>query len=140
MVKQLLLVVLLTTATTIAVKTQPMIKPNCPTKCGTVIIPLPFGLTKLCSLNTSFLIICNQWFSPLIPFFNATTNKKVRVLDISLKGQFHVSLPFLTSCVNNKIGKSVKDVAIIMFPTPFHLSSKQNKLIVLGVKISQKFY
>ncbi|WVZ20824.1 hypothetical protein V8G54_008146, partial [Vigna mungo] len=120
------------TAAVAATKTQPMTKPNCLTKCGTVSIPFSFGLTKLCSLNTKFLIICNHNLSPCIPFFNATSNKKVRVLDISLDSQLHVALPVLTSCIDKKIVESMKDASIIVFPTPFHLSSKQNKLTVLG--------
>ncbi|WVZ20090.1 hypothetical protein V8G54_007412 [Vigna mungo] len=99
-----------------------MTKPNCPTKCGNVSIPLPFGLTKLCFLNTSFLIICNQGFSPPIPFFNATTNKKVWVLDISLDDQLHVLLPFLTSCVDNKTSESVKDASCSPHLSTYHPS------------------
>ncbi|KOM41495.1 hypothetical protein LR48_Vigan04g169300 [Vigna angularis] len=131
MVKQLLLVVFLTAAAA-AAKAHPVTKPNCPTKCGNVSIPFPFGLTKLCSLNTSFLITCNKSLSPPIPFLNTTNNEKVRVLDISLDGQLHVSLPVATSCVNNKNGESDKDYFSFRLYTPFHLSSRQNKLTVLG--------
>ncbi|QCE15698.1 Wall-associated receptor kinase [Vigna unguiculata] len=139
---QMLLLVLLSAA---AAKTQPMSKPNCPTKCGNVSIPFPFGLTELCSLNTSFLITCNQTLSPPIPFLNTTQQslsspfhflnasyEKLRVLNISLDGQLHVSLPVATSCVNNKTGESDNQFFTITFDTPFHLSSKQNKLTVLG--------
>jgi len=139
---QMLLLVLLSAA---AAKTQPISKPNCPTKCGDVSIPFPFGLTEHCSLNTSFLITCNQTLSPPIPFLNSTqqslsspfnflnaTYEKLRVLNISLDGQLNVSLPVATSCVNNKTGESDNQFFIITFDTPFHLSSKQNKLTVLG--------
>ncbi|XP_047172936.1 wall-associated receptor kinase 2-like [Vigna umbellata] len=139
----LLLVVLLIAAVA-AAKTIPMSKPNCPSKCGNVTIPFPFGLTNPCSLNTSFLITCNHSIPFLnsnvttpffrsnvtTPFFN--TIRKVKVLDISLDGQLHVSLPVATSCVNNKNGESDKDYFFFRLYTPFHLSSRQNKLTVLG--------
>jgi len=125
---QLLLVVLLTAAA--AAKTQPMSKPNCPTKCGNVSIPFPFGLTELCSLNTSFLITCNKTLSQPIPFLKI--DPRVRLLDISLDGQLHVSLPVVTSCVDNKTGESGGYFYFRFNLKPFHLSSKQNKLTVLG--------
>ncbi|KOM41499.1 hypothetical protein LR48_Vigan04g169700 [Vigna angularis] len=40
---------------------------------------------------------------------------------------------FIASCVDYKTGKPVKDVSLIVFPTPSHLSSKQNKLIICAV-------
>jgi len=128
--KQMLLVVLLSAAA--SAKTEPVSKPNCPSKCGNVTIPFPFGLTEACSLNTSFLITCNQTLSPPIPFLN-TTDQKVRVLNISLDGNLHVSFPAATRCVDNKTGESDNENWIFKFNlTPFHISSKQNKLTVLG--------
>ncbi|KAG2399809.1 Wall-associated receptor [Vigna angularis] len=135
---QLLLVVLLIAAVA-AAKTIPMSKPNCPSKCGNVTIPFPFGLTNPCSLNTSFLITCDKSLPFLkttteMRLFNTTDEKvQVQVLDISLDGQLHVSLPVATSCVDNKNVESDNDYSFfIRLYTPFHLSSKQNKLTVLG--------
>ncbi|KAK7353257.1 hypothetical protein VNO80_18698 [Phaseolus coccineus] len=128
--KQLLLVVLLAAAAAAAAaaKTQPMSKTNCKTECGNVTIPVPFGLTEPCSLNTSFLITCNQ----SIPFLK-TMEQKVRVLSISLDGQLEVSLKVATSCVNNnKTSESESNFWFYRFDTPFHLPSKQNMLTVLG--------
>lgn len=129
----LLLIVRLIAAVA-AAKTQYMSKPNCESKCGNVTIPFPFGLTEACSLNTSFIITCDKSLPFLnttheMRLFNTTDDEKVQVLDISLDGQLHVSLPIVTSCVTPK---SEHNYISISLYAPFHLSSKQNKLTVLG--------
>ncbi|RDX66370.1 Wall-associated receptor kinase 2, partial [Mucuna pruriens] len=130
-----LLVALLIAATT----TLPLSKPGCPGMCGHVEIPFPFGTNKTCSLNTSFLITCNHTFSPPIPFLanSSSSSRPVPVLDISLDGKLQISLPVATYCLNKRTLVTRSQEFSL---APFHLSSKQNKLIVLGADAAGLVY
>ncbi|XP_027337253.1 wall-associated receptor kinase 1-like [Abrus precatorius] len=132
---QLLLVAILIAAT----KTQPMSKTNCRDKCGSVNIPFPFGMTKECSLNPSFLIICNQtsFTHTHIPFlYNNNTNNSVPLLSISLlDGELRISLPVVKDCYNYSSYEDLTDIGWRFYfnLTPFQLSPNRNKLTVVGV-------
>jgi len=39
---------------------QQLSLPNCTTKCGSITVPFPFGTTKDCSLDNTFLINCTK--------------------------------------------------------------------------------
>ncbi|KAI3795025.1 hypothetical protein L1987_37668 [Smallanthus sonchifolius] len=54
-----------TFAHTITVETlQKTAKPNCPTQCGNITVPYPFGNGTDCSLDDSFNLICNTSTEP----------------------------------------------------------------------------
>ncbi|KAJ1379578.1 Wall-associated receptor kinase, galacturonan-binding domain [Sesbania bispinosa] len=77
--------------------------PNCPTNCGSVTIPFPFGTTEDCSLDSTFLITCNQTTSPHTPFLPQT---HLTVLNISLNGELHIGWRVARDCYDDR-GKSV---------------------------------
>ncbi|CAL5203933.1 unnamed protein product [Lathyrus oleraceus] len=131
--KQLLLMVVVAVFHTKAkAATQP---PNCPTKCGSVTIPFPFGTTKDCSLDNTFLINCNETSSTtsnsttLIPFLPNTNQS---VLNISLEnGTLRVAWPVASDCYTEKgtlMNQKLQDINMTYFP----LSPTRNKLIAVG--------
>ncbi|XP_075486249.1 wall-associated receptor kinase 2-like isoform X2 [Primulina tabacum] len=56
-------------------------KENCPSSCGNLTVPYPFGLGQGtgCSFDSSFDIICNTLFNPPRPYF---PNLDLEILDI----------------------------------------------------------
>ncbi|WJX33988.1 hypothetical protein P8452_22144 [Trifolium repens] len=130
-VKQLLLiatVAFLYTKTKAA--TQPMSLPNCPSKCGSVTIPYPFGTTKECSLDNTFLIDCNKTSStststPFLPQSNQS------VLNILLNGELRVAWPIASDCYT-ETGELAKQTPQVINMTYFNVSPTRNKLTAVG--------
>lgn len=128
--KQLLLMV----AAVIYIKaaTQPMSLPNCPTKCGSVTIPFPFGITKNCSLDNTFLINCNKTSSTPtskhVPYLDKSNQS---VLNISLNGELHVAWPVASDCYAEK-GKPINQTLRDINMTHFYISPTRNKLTAIG--------
>ncbi|KAK7351077.1 hypothetical protein VNO77_10249 [Canavalia gladiata] len=109
--------------------TQTLPKPNCPTKCGSVNIPFPFGMSKECSLDSSFIITCNQ--TSHTPFLK--NNRNLAVLNISLDGQLQISSPVATTCYDNNTAEWVNQTNWVFYIAPFRLSPTGNKLTAVGV-------
>ncbi|CAI8598496.1 unnamed protein product [Vicia faba] len=131
--KQLLLIVVVAVFHT-KTATQPMSHPNCPTMCGSVTIPFPFGTTKDCSLDNTFLINCNKTSSTTsnstaqVPFLQKT---KRRVLNISLDGELRVAWPVASNCYTEKVAL-VDQIPQEIIMTYFPISPTRNKLIAVG--------
>ncbi|XP_045810749.1 putative wall-associated receptor kinase-like 16 [Trifolium pratense] len=133
-IKQFLLIAVVAVLYTKA-STQPMSLPNCPSKCGSVTIPYPFGTTKDCSLDNTFLINCSQ--TSLLPFFqanNSVYNYNISVLNISLNGELRVAWPIASDCYNEK-GKPENEINQEISLTYFHISPTRNKFIAVGCDI-----
>ncbi|PNX84309.1 wall-associated receptor kinase 2-like protein [Trifolium pratense] len=129
-IKQLLLIAVVAFLYTKAA-TQPMSLPNCPSKCGSVTIPYPFGTTEECSLDNTFLIDCNN--TSQIPFL--PENKNISVLNISLDdGVMRVAWPIASDCYTKKgeLGELVNQTPQDINMTNFHISPTRNKLIAVG--------
>ncbi|MCH82278.1 wall-associated receptor kinase 2-like [Trifolium medium] len=125
-IKQFLLIAVVAVLYTKA-STQSMSLPNCQSKCGSVTIPYPFGTTKECSLDNTFLIDCNQ--TSQVPFL--PENKNISVLDISLEGELRVAWPIASHCYTKKgefVNQTIQDIIM----THFHISSTRNKFIAIG--------
>ncbi|XP_062009103.1 wall-associated receptor kinase-like 10 isoform X1 [Rosa rugosa] len=116
------------TATVAAAPQQILIaKPNCPSHCGNISIPYPFGIGPGCYADNWFEILCNESVSPPKPFLNRTT-LNLEVLEISIAGTLKVRNPITVS--NNCSDKPIRQAAYL-WGSPFVFSQK-NRFTVVG--------
>ncbi|KAL0330357.1 UNVERIFIED_CONTAM: Wall-associated receptor kinase-like 8 [Sesamum radiatum] len=99
-------------------------KPGCPSKCGDLSVPYPFGIgiRANCSINHSFDIKCNSSFDPPKAFLGNLEVVGISETQIRIKNH-------LASICNYSIDNST--FALDLSGTPFSLSN-QNKLTVVG--------
>ncbi|KAF6169674.1 hypothetical protein GIB67_004066 [Kingdonia uniflora] len=105
-------------------------KPGCPSKCGNVTIPYPFGIGDGCYFDKGFEITCNSQLSE--PYL---AKIEWRVLEISSE-QVYVDRWTSSICYNSATGtKMGKDTRIDLRGSPFTLSRTHNKVTVVGCDI-----
>ncbi|KAK2664907.1 hypothetical protein Ddye_003481 [Dipteronia dyeriana] len=93
----------------------PISKPNCPSSCGNVLIPFPFGIGSNCYLNDSFAVDCKSDHKPFLRSIN------LEVINITLPDfAIRVNHPVLNSCLSNE--------SILLENTPF-LFSDRNRFV-----------
>lgn len=102
---------------------EPRPMPKCPTSCGNLTIPYPFGMTSDCSLDVPFLITCNHSYNPPKPFLNSGSTE---VLDISLNGQMKVASPVASDCYDDS-GSQINNTTSALTLSKFSISSTRNK-------------
>nr|XP_043610018.1 wall-associated receptor kinase 2-like [Erigeron canadensis] len=125
---------------TVAVASITTSLPGCPSKCGNLTVPYPFGIgsNSGCSIGPWFDIICNTSFNPpkaLLPpdlFSYSGGLHSVEVVDISDE---HVRIKnSISSNCYNQTGGLVQDVrsGLTVYDSYFTLSSEKNKLFGIG--------
>ncbi|KAF4355457.1 hypothetical protein F8388_015211 [Cannabis sativa] len=119
-----LLTIFIITKSTAADDHHQITLPGCPTRCGHVDIPYPFGLTQNCSLNKNFLLNCNS--STLIFGKNLTvTNVSVHLHEITVNW-------FVARDCYNGSGHRVRKNRPTLNAATLTVSSAKNKFVVLG--------
>ncbi|KAM5580148.1 hypothetical protein ABKV19_009736 [Rosa sericea] len=119
----------ISTAIVAAAPQQTLIaKPNCPSHCGNISIPYPFGIGAGCFVDDWFKILCNESVSPPKPFLNLTSLNHLEVLEISIAGTLKVRNPITVS--DNCSDKPIRQAANLGV-SPFAFSQK-NKFTVVG--------
>ncbi|XP_022863735.1 wall-associated receptor kinase 2-like [Olea europaea var. sylvestris] len=103
-------------------------KPNCKNLCGNVPIPFPFGTTEACFYNRSFLVTCNETFSPPKAF---VTNSTVEITNISLEGQLRVLSYIAKDCYYQNGNRSLHNAPLIQLIWGLSISTA-NKFTVVG--------
>ncbi|CAN1217077.1 Wall-associated receptor kinase 5 [Linum perenne] len=101
------------------------VESNCPTHCGDLEIPFPFGTKQGCYLNKDFLITCNATGTPLLGYSNT------QVLNISVDGELRISTTIAHDCYNKSgfpDGNSRSSVWDLKFP----VSNTRNKFTAVG--------
>ncbi|KAJ1410293.1 Wall-associated receptor kinase, galacturonan-binding domain [Sesbania bispinosa] len=127
--QHLILVMFLITAKA-ASKARP---DECPTSCGSLKIPYPFGMSEGCYLDHSFFINCTHNHNPIPHLPHPNTN--MIVLNISLNdGELLVSSPVARYCFRKRdtIQSSLQERKQMFNLTHFSVSPTRNKFTAVG--------
>ncbi|PRQ52173.1 putative protein kinase RLK-Pelle-WAK family [Rosa chinensis] len=96
----------------------PIAKPNCPSHCGGIEIPYPFGIGAGCYIHDDwFQVFCDNSTGSPTPFLNGTN---LEVLDISVEGTLKVRNPITFSNCTDKPNRQ----AVNLEGSPFMFSQK----------------
>uniref|UniRef100_A0A0E0M2A9 Protein kinase domain-containing protein n=1 Tax=Oryza punctata TaxID=4537 RepID=A0A0E0M2A9_ORYPU len=107
-------------------------RPGCPSKCGEVDIPFPFGIGPQCAMQTfyDFKIDClSSNGSSNKPFFRGAEVTKLSVSD----GKASMNMNISTYCYDSSSGTTKTRGASADFSdSPYWISDKDNKVVVIG--------
>ncbi|KAI3676348.1 hypothetical protein L1987_85954 [Smallanthus sonchifolius] len=115
--------------------------PGCPTKCGNLTVPYPFGIgtNSGCSIGPWFDITCNTSFNPPKPFlpadlFSYTGSGRffqVEVVDISDE-HVRVKNTIATKCYNQTGGVVQNYSSGLVVENSYYTLSARNKVFAVG--------
>uniref|UniRef100_A0A0E0ET33 Protein kinase domain-containing protein n=1 Tax=Oryza meridionalis TaxID=40149 RepID=A0A0E0ET33_9ORYZ len=111
-------------------------KPGCPTKCGAVDIPFPFGIGEHCGLeapytNYPFKFECKPVDGTSKPFFRGMEVTKISMED----GKAWMKMNISKNCYNQSTGTredNTNTTSVSFSRSPFWISDRDNKIIVIG--------
>ncbi|KAL3824383.1 hypothetical protein ACJIZ3_020412 [Penstemon smallii] len=106
-------------------------KPGCPSKCGNITIPYPFGIGigSNCSINSWFDIYCDDSVSP--PYMLISTRDDYRLIDVS-ESEVRIRIPYFSSrCYNTNRNGTGLNLTLDFTTTPYTLSN-DNRLTLIG--------
>ncbi|KAL8059898.1 hypothetical protein ABFX02_03G116900 [Erythranthe guttata] len=105
-------------------------KPNCAAACGGVSIPYPFGTTENCYQHPSFLVTCNETFSPPQLFLGEST---MQIQNINLDGQVRVTNVYIGHDCYDRKARRVSGVTTSLTLSKFlTVNNTANKITVVG--------
>ncbi|KAG8362857.1 hypothetical protein BUALT_BualtUnG0030400 [Buddleja alternifolia] len=103
-------------------------RPGCPEKCGSIIIPYPFGIGPECSLNSSFSVTCQN-----SRLFLSSINLQVQQISLE-SGIIAVMQPVSPLNCSNEL--RTQSLGRELIGSPFVISATHNSLAVLGCRNS----
>ncbi|MBA0793757.1 hypothetical protein Gohar_018141 [Gossypium harknessii] len=110
-----------------APRAQPFVKNGCPSQCGNVTIPYPFGTKEGCFLNHNFYIHCDESIACL-------AHMKLIITDIAIEGQLRVLTMVARDCYRApRLPFLTPETAIPLSSLSiYNISSTRNKLTAIG--------
>ncbi|XP_056683646.1 wall-associated receptor kinase-like 2 isoform X2 [Spinacia oleracea] len=103
--------------------------PGCPSRCGNLTIPYPFGVGRGCSFGDHFVIACDLENNSSVPRLSGK-----QVLDISETQLVTTARPVATACnsVGTGSGEDITWYNVNFTSQPYAVSSTANKFVVTG--------
>lgn len=105
-------------------------KPGCPSKCGNVTVPYPFGIGigSNCSVSSWFDVYCDPSVDP--PYMLVSTRDDYRLVSIS-DSEIRIKNPFFASQCYGNTTINTLNLTLDFSDTPFTLSDS-NRLTQIG--------
>ncbi|KAI3953099.1 hypothetical protein MKW98_020294 [Papaver atlanticum] len=102
---------------------------GCKDRCGSVIIPYPFGMdTSNCYRDARFKITCNYFNNPPVAKLDSLSSiDRHEVLEITVDHYVRINMLAPVTCGTN--------TSSMVYDLPFPVSSTRNKLTVLGCSL-----
>ncbi|TVU25161.1 hypothetical protein EJB05_27646, partial [Eragrostis curvula] len=101
---------------------------HCPSKCGDVNIPFPFGIGEGCPWRESFAIHCNHSYNPPRPYY-----RSYEVIDVTLNtGEMRVVSTVAHICYNSSNTTSMLPQRFNFTGSPFLISPVKNEFTAIG--------
>ncbi|KAK8692741.1 hypothetical protein V6N13_070348 [Hibiscus sabdariffa] len=128
----LLLLAVAATVTVAVTRDQELAKNGCPSRCGNLSIPYPFGTKEGCFLNQNFQIDCKESGNSSEAYLAQTGYV---VTDITLDGRLQVVTEVVRSCYNSYQAKFdlIPRMKIALSPLSiYNVSSTRNKFTTIG--------
>jgi hypothetical protein len=107
---------------------------GCPTRCGDIDVPYPFGLEPQCAINSGFHLHCNTTAIGSTRLVIKGRKRDLEVTKISVReNKLWVKTHISRQCFNNQ-SRNNNGASVNITGTPFVLSADDNNVIVLGCK------
>ncbi|WVZ50635.1 hypothetical protein U9M48_001873 [Paspalum notatum var. saurae] len=103
-------------------------RPGCPSKCGDVDIPYPFGIGDQCAIHHGFTMNCTAVNGTDRPFKGPFEVTSISVLDAKATMKMNISGQCFDSQMNRKLSTWYENFT----NTPFRFSTEDNKIFVIG--------
>jgi hypothetical protein len=101
---------------------------DCPTACGQVDVPYPFGIGSVCAMGSEFRLDCVNTSGRMMLYAGAY---EVTHISLSLS-KVWLSMPISYLCIDTATGIRTYQHAANLSGTPFSFSDDDNKFFVIG--------
>ncbi|XP_039071276.1 wall-associated receptor kinase 2-like [Hibiscus syriacus] len=110
-------------------RTRVLHKNGCPSKCGNLNIPFPFGTKEGCFLNENFHINCSESATSSIAYL---ANTDFIVTDITMEGQLQILTTVARDCYDASGDQAIPQTTFLSPFSIYNVSSTRNKFTAIG--------
>ncbi|KAK8549039.1 hypothetical protein V6N13_054200 [Hibiscus sabdariffa] len=110
-------------------RTRVLAKNGCPSQCGKLSIPYPFGTEEGCFLNENFRINCNESATSSIAYLPHTD---FIVNNITMEGQLQILTRVVRDCYRAPPGPMTRQTTSLSPMSIYNVSNTRNKFTAIG--------